>query len=41
MDIQTVLLTFAGILTLSFVITALSATIATQRYLNLKTDYLY
>ena len=41
MDIQTVLLTFAGVITLSFVITALSATIATQRYLNLKTDYLY
>lgn len=41
MDAQTVLLTFVGVITLSFVITALSATIATQRYLNLKTDYLY
>jgi cell division transport system permease protein len=41
MDTQTVLLTFGGVITLSFVITGLSATIATQRYLNLKTDYLY
>ena len=41
MDTQTVLLTFGGVVILSFVITGLSATIATQRYLNLKTDYLY
>lgn len=41
MDIETILLAFGGVVVLSFVITSLSATLATQRYLNLKTDYLY
>lgn len=41
MDIETILMAFGGVVLLSFVITSLSATLATQRYLNLKTDYLY
>lgn len=41
MDIETILMAFGGVVVLSFVITSLSATLATQRYLNLKTDYLY
>jgi cell division transport system permease protein len=41
MDIETILMAFGGVVLLSFVITSLSATLATQRYLNLKTDFLY
>jgi cell division transport system permease protein len=41
MDTQTVFMSFGGILFLSVLITSLSARLATQRYLNLKTDYLY
>jgi cell division transport system permease protein len=41
MDIETILMAFGGVALLSFVITSLSTTLATQRYLNLKTDYLY
>ena len=41
MDTETILMAFGGVVALSLMITSLSATLATQRYLNLKTDYLY
>ena len=41
MDTETILMAFGGVVALSLIITSLSATLATQRYLNLKTDYLY
>ena len=41
MDQQTLLMSFSGVFLLSMFISSISARLATQRYLNLKTQSLY